>query len=877
MNKIFKHSTYVILLFVLVMSLALNICLMLLVHSNPDQQIHEKLQGIVKRSPERGGQNVDRLTNVEYKSDFGDLKSTAKSNASELPEFQFLWEIYRDEPEEDYHSYENEHFQELNEYSEEQDEYSRELDKHSYELNADLQELNEEEDDINKFENEGSFEKDAESENLSNGNDGENGDDAGYRNEDGDDAGYRNEDGDNAGYRNEDGDDAGYRNEDGDDSGYINEDGDDAGYRNEFGDDSGYRNEDGGNEEDNFVDENETYDQDTDIIDSNSQESYDYVEEIDKSEDGKSFEEEAEIVNDYDNSDEIVDSKVETNKDRKWTQEDGFVFGIDGRRKENVGLVKTTEADLDDVNEEKVNNKESDDEEMKRETMTNLLLKFGTFQPMPSFKHRLNVTLEQYKSGMSTGNPLIDNYGENNLSDRGEMGNAVVLTSEEETQAEQMIEMNLNTVASDVAPLNRLVPDSRLQNCDKLVYNLQSLPTASIIIPFHNEWPSLLLRTVYSVVNRSPRPLIQEIILVDDASTLGQLQKPLEDYIEANFPQGLVRLIRHTERLGLIKARMSGCRVSKGDVLIFFDSHMEVNIDWLPPLLSEIARDNTVVAMATLDYIQADDLSYKFYKNYLIRYGWNWRLGFYELYFREDQIGPDPRKPRPGPTMVGAAFAIDKNYFFHLGGYDESMSVWGGENLEMGWRVWQCGGRLMHVPCSRIGHVPRSQPYSFPGGREQVEHFNYKRAISVWMGNYSRYVYSIFPDMKTLDVGDIADRLELKSRLKCQEFGWYLENIWPELAKYDEKVTTWGQVKNKGTGLCMDNNNDLYQDQVPLYLNTCNGTLDYQAFALTQDNLLQTSLSCVVCQEAKVGSRVKMEDCIIGSRDQWIYTSGVEE
>uniref|UniRef100_A0A2C9KIE7 Polypeptide N-acetylgalactosaminyltransferase n=1 Tax=Biomphalaria glabrata TaxID=6526 RepID=A0A2C9KIE7_BIOGL len=272
-----------------------------------------------------------------------------------------------------------------------------------------------------------------------------------------------------------------------------------------------------------------------------------------------------------------------------------------------------------------------------------------------------------------------------------------------------------------------------------------------------------------------------------------QLQKPLEDYIEANFPQGLVRLIRHTERLGLIKARMSGCRESKGDVLIFFDSHMEVNIDWLPPLLSEIARDNTVVAMATLDYIQAEDLYYKFYKNYLIRYGWNWRLGFYELYFREDQIGPDPRKPRPGPTMVGAAFAIDKNYFFHLGGYDESMSVWGGENLEMGWRVWQCGGRLMHVPCSRIGHVPRSQPYSFPGGREQVEHFNYKRAISVWMGNYSRYVYSIFPDMK--------------------------------------------------------------------------------AFALTQDNLLQTSLSCVVCQEAKVGSRVKMEDCIIGSRDQWIYTS----
>ena len=37
--------------------------------------------------------------------------------------------------------------------------------------------------------------------------------------------------------------------------------------------------------------------------------------------------------------------------------------------------------------------------------------------------------------------------------------------------------------------------------------------------------------------------------------------------------------------------------------------------------------------------------------------------------------------------MVGAAFAIDKKYFGELGGYDTGMKVWGGENLEMAWRV----------------------------------------------------------------------------------------------------------------------------------------------------------------------------------------------
>lgn len=63
-------------------------------------------------------------------------------------------------------------------------------------------------------------------------------------------------------------------------------------------------------------------------------------------------------------------------------------------------------------------------------------------------------------------------------------------------------------------------------------------------------------------------------------------------------------------------------------------------------------------------------------------------------------------------------------------------------------QVWLCGGRLLHVPCSRIGHMARVQPYSFPGGRQIIEQFNYKRAISVWMGNYSRFVYNSFPDMK---------------------------------------------------------------------------------------------------------------------------------
>ena len=271
---------------------------------------------------------------------------------------------------------------------------------------------------------------------------------------------------------------------------------------------------------------------------------------------------------------------------------------------------------------------------------------------------------------------------------------------------------------------------------------------------------------------------------MDDASTRPFLGEALEKEL-----QGLrvpARVIRSTSRVGLIKARLLGAKEATGEVLTFLDAHCESTPGWLEPLLHRIKEERTAVVCPVIDIINDDTFQYT--KSFSLHWGaFNW-----DLHFRWYTMGPSELETRKGnmttpyrtPVMAGGLFSIDREYFWESGSYDEGMDIWGGENLEMSFRVWQCGGRVEIAPCSRVGHVFRkASPYSFPrvGGVGAVLHSNLARLALTWMDEYKGFFYRMNSHAKDAAAGqDVSKRVALRKDLKCQSFDWYLDNVWPE-------------------------------------------------------------------------------------------------
>lgn len=143
--------------------------------------------------------------------------------------------------------------------------------------------------------------------------------------------------------------------------------------------------------------------------------------------------------------------------------------------------------------------------------------------------------------------------------------------------------------------------------------------------------------------------------------------------------------------------------------------------------------------------------------------------------------------------MVGGIFSIDREYYFEVGAYDDEMVYYGGENIETTIRIWTCGGQVETIPCSRVAHIEKHRkPYTTPNGLGYVNTQNCVRVVDVWFDEYKAIYYALNPLARHVQT-DTSKRAELRRRLQCRPFKWFLDNIFPESSLF-EKYYAVGSV-----------------------------------------------------------------------------------
>lgn len=363
------------------------------------------------------------------------------------------------------------------------------------------------------------------------------------------------------------------------------------------------------------------------------------------------------------------------------------------------------------------------------------------------------------------------------------------------------------------------------------------------------------------------------------------LRKPLEDYIKTLSTR--TKLLRSPTRIGLIKARLKGAKEALGDVLTFLDAHCECTKGWLEPLLSVIKTDRSTVVCPVIDIINDDTFAYvKSFELHWGAFNWNLQFRWYTLGGKELKLRKnDATLPFNSPTMAGGLFAIDRKYFFEIGSYDEGMNVWGGENLEMSFRVWQCGGKIQIAPCSHVGHIFRkSSPYSFPGGIDKTLFANLARVALVWMDEWAEFYFRYNEKARLVkDKLNITSRLELKQRLHCKNFEWYLDNVWPQHF-FPKKDRFFGRIRNKGENLCLIKPERKGISNQPMGIAKIDACLKddvaMEMFVMTPEGFIMTDDSiCLDAPERVVigPSKVRIMACSGFTRQQWKFDKDVSD
>eukprot|EP00116_Pleurobrachia_bachei_P005209 sb/3465471/ len=228
------------------------------------------------------------------------------------------------------------------------------------------------------------------------------------------------------------------------------------------------------------------------------------------------------------------------------------------------------------------------------------------------------------------------------------------------------------------------IKDFGMKGCKDIAYKKSPLKV-SVIMNYHNELLSLLLRSIYTVLRSIPPDNFHEMILIDDASNL-----------TAHSPS-------------LIQ------------VVLVLDSHVEVKPGFLEPLLEVVERNYKNIAAPVFDFWDTFKDSYWTYDGNTLQFD----------YYLTWMFGNVKRSTTPYRTaaILGGAFLATKQFLVEVDYFGSGMEGWGSENIEIGLKSWYCGGEVLYVPCSRVLHYTARRQPIMHGDRKKPRNLNLNTGI----------------------------------------------------------------------------------------------------------------------------------------------------
>ncbi|CAE7639946.1 gly-6 [Symbiodinium sp. CCMP2592] len=282
--------------------------------------------------------------------------------------------------------------------------------------------------------------------------------------------------------------------------------------------------------------------------------------------------------------------------------------------------------------------------------------------------------------------------------------------------------------------------------------------TMSVVLPCLNE--PYAFKTVMSFCNRTPPEVLEEIIVVDDASVPHLITK-----LEGVPPHCKMKVLRHNESLGLMIAKQTGGDAAAGTYIGFYDCHVAPAKNWYKETIELLAAKERRLVVPMIADLDLDSWDEKVHGALTAKCYINFNADFWWYEDQSDFI----------PVISGGLVATTQKWWKDSGGFDPGMRGWGGENTDQSLRAWLCGGDILRAKSSHVAHMWRVDSDARTLSHYKLKHRtdNLARVAAIWFGEFKDKFREGKLDSK-IDVSIAARKLQ---DLQCKPFAYFLHRF----------------------------------------------------------------------------------------------------